>query len=260
MKHCVMCGKEIEDEMDLCPECGKKWSIKSKSWYDYDIFHVAIAPFVRDFDNGTFYRRTVKTIINIIAYGFLFAQPLNALIEWRSGFRPVLVLDQAVILTLGVLSLLLAIFSHSYWMKRIKRIDQIFDTCDDFVVIPLGTYLLQWLGEWIALVLGIEGVFAIILSMFGVHSSNVVMSFLVSCGWIGGICAILVAVVIVFVFRVIAESSRAITAIANNTKKSDRIYNKQEADEKETSGLAYNILYAITIACTVGFLLAAMFK
>lgn len=270
MENCSNCGHELNEDMVFCPICGapangelnnvQHTDEDDNPWYETDIFNVAIAPIVRSFDNGKFFLSTAKILIDIIVSTFLISQPLLAYATYNSNeLSSLSSADKTVELIFAIILLIIAVFSFGYWMKRIRRLYTIFNPDDDFVVIPLGTYLFQWLGEWIALVLSIGGIFAIIVPVANVKTSSVILTFISSYGYTGGFIAIILSIIIVFVFRLIAEEVRVLAAIANNTNKKRTIVTKNES-EKDSNDLRYNILYAVCIIATVGFILAAMFS
>ena len=270
MKKCTNCGYELNDEMDFCPDCGTPANGElnevqytdedEKPWYETDIFNVAIAPIVRSFDNGKFFLSTAKVIIDIIVTTFLFSQPYQAYLIYKDkGLSSLSSADKTVELIFAIIMLIIAVFSFGYWMKRIRKLDVLFNPNDDFVVIPLGTYLFQWIGEWIALILSIGGIFAIVVSLAHVNTYSRMLTLISYYGWTGGIFAIIVSIIIVFIFRLFAEKLRAIAAIANNTSKKQTIVSDIESDN-DNNDMYFNVLYAICIIATVGFMLAAMFS
>ena len=40
MKYCINCGKQIADELDVCPFCSGKTNIKDNSLLDYMFNHI----------------------------------------------------------------------------------------------------------------------------------------------------------------------------------------------------------------------------
>ena len=40
MKYCINCGKQIADELDVCPFCSRKTNIKDNSLLDYMFNHI----------------------------------------------------------------------------------------------------------------------------------------------------------------------------------------------------------------------------
>lgn len=271
MKNCSNCGHELNDEMDFCPVCGTptNGNVESetevaeyddRSWYETDIFSIALSPLMNAYDNGKFFLLTAKVIIDIIVSTFLLAQPLGAFGLYNSqALVGATTATKTVELISAIIWLIIAIFSFGYWMKRLRRLSNLFNPKDEFVVIPLGTYLIQWLGEWLALVLSVAGLFTMIVSLADVKTSSLVLSFIIHFGWTGGIIAIVASIVIVFIFRVIAEKSRALVAIANNTSRLQD-GNGTAVSKEEGNDIYYNIFYILCILVTVGFTLAAMFS
>ena len=273
MKTCSNCGHELNDEMDFCPMCGTSTNgdvvdteseapeyESEASWYHTDIFYAVLVPIVRSFDNGKFFLYTAKTIIDIIVTTFLLSQPCQAYYLFKEkGLQGLSSAEKTVELIFAIVWLIIAIFSFGYWMKRIRDLDKMYNPNDKFVVIPLGTYLFQWLGEWLALMLTVGSIFAIIVSLANVHTSSFILSLISLYGWSGGIIAILVSIMIVFVFRLIAEKVRALAAIANNTSERHEEVSIS-TENKEVNSLYFNLLYVFCILATVGFMLAAMFS
>ena len=272
MKQCSNCGQELNDEMDFCPVCGTPINdnvesetevaeYDDRSWYETDIFSIALSPLMNAYDNGKFFLLTVNITIDAIVHTFLLAQPFLAFVLFNGKILAgATTATKTVELIFSIVWLIIAIFSFSYWMKRLKRLGNLFNPNDEFVVIPLGTYLIQWLGEWLALILSIAGLFTMIVSLADVKTSSFVLSFITHFGWTGGIIAIIVSFFVVFIFRIVAEKSRALVAIANNTS---RLQNGSESvipgEEEDRNNVYYNILYILCILVTVGFTLAAMF-
>ena len=270
MKNCSNCGQELNDEMDFCPVCGTptNGNVESetevaeyddRSWYETDIFGIALSPLMNAYDNGKFFLLTAKVIIDTIVTTFLLAQPILAFGLFNGKILAgATTATKTVELISSIVWLIIAIFSFGYWMKRLKRLDNLFNPKDEFVVIPLGTYLIQWLGEWLALILSVAGLFTMIVSLADVKTSSFALSFITHNGWTGGIIAIVVSFFIVFIFRVAAEKSRALVAIANNTSRL-QTGNGTAVSEEEGNDVYFNILYIACILITVGFTLAAMF-
>lgn len=282
MKKCSKCGFEMDDNASFCPECGTSVANENQEnntseevineeteddeddepWYKTDIFHLAIAPLIRKFDNGSFFLLTAITIIDILAFSFLLYQPIQAYYTYKDKlFEGATASAKSVGFIIAIVVLIFAIFTFGYWMKRIRRLKQLFNPNDEFVVIPLGSYLFQWLGEWLSLLLLIGGIIAIVLSFVTVGSSSFLLNLISGYGWNAGIIAIIASPIIVFLFRIIAEKVRALTAIANNTsrlhKNNTRTLFDDDEDQDDTM---YNVYYIVCIIATVGFLLAAMFS
>ncbi len=277
MKKCPNCGCETENTSSFCPMCGtsvtddnqentsieeskEEYEDEDEPWYKNDIFHLAIAPVVRKFDNGSFFLITATVIIDILASTFLLAQPLNAYYTFKyKALEGVSASEKSLELIVAIVFLIFAIFTFGYWMKRIRNLKQLFNPKDEFVVIPLGSYLLQWIGEWFSLLLLIGGIMGIVLSFITVNTSSFLLNLLARFGMNGGVIAIVASPVIVFIFRIIAEKVRALTAIANNTSRIHHNDVQSFMDDEDHDDTIYNVYYIICILGTIGFMLAAMF-
>lgn len=281
-KFCKRCGHELHEDQAFCPECGTPVSSPAaasgggeqtvdyesylagddRPWYSTDIFHVVVAPMVRSFDNGNFFRHTAKTVMVLLALFVLLAQPLAAMVVYGGEFfHGAAASVKALYFVNTVIWLMAAIFSFGYWVRRVRRLDSLFRPDDEFVVVPVGTYLFQWLGEWVGLVLTVFGVSGMLLSAFDVKSMpGYHLSDMWFGGWGGGM-ALVLAVVVVFTFRVIAENVRALTSIANNTGRGGEAKPAADVDDSSDGwwGTVSNVLYALCLVVTLLFALAAVF-
>lgn len=274
MKKCSKCGYEMEDSSSFCPMCGtsatdenqestsiEEYEDDEEPWYKNDIFHLAIAPLVRKFDNGSFFLLTATVIIDILVSTFLLAQPLQAYYTFKNkALVGATASAKSIELIVAIVFLIFAIFTFGYWMKRIKNLKQLFNPKDEFVVIPLGSYLFQWIGEWLSLLLLIGGILGVVFSFITVNTSSFLLNLFANYGMNGGIIAIVASPIIVFVFRIIAEKIRALTAIANNTSRIHHDDVQAFVDEEDHDDTLYNVFYIICILGTIGFMLAAMFS
>lgn len=169
--------------------------------------------------------------------------------------------DKTVVFILVILELITAIFSFSYWMKRMEHLNNIYNANDEFKVIPFGSYLIQWAGEWIGIISGVLGLFILILSIANIKIISFEISFLMDYGLGIGITCIIVGIILVFIFRLVAEKLRVLTVIANNTKSLQNNNTQESSDDDYEEGQYneyYNFFYIICILTTVGFMFAAM--
>ena len=276
MKKCSNCGCEIEDSSSFCPTCGtsvadenqdnntseesEDYDDEDEPWYETDIFHIAIAPLVRSFDNGSFFLNTAIVIIDILVSSFLLAQPIMAYCTFKDkDLSSATSSEKSIELIITIIFLIFAIFTFGYWMKRIRNLKHLFNPNDEFVVIPMGSYLFQWIGEWLSLLLLIGGIVGIVLSLITIGSSSFLLNLFSAYGMKGGIIAIIACPMVVFIFRIIAEKVRALTAIANNTSRIHHSDVQTLDDDDDNDDTLYNVYYFVCIITTIGFMLAAMF-
>ena len=138
---------------------------------------------------------------------------------------------------------------------------KLFNSKDEFVGIPMGTYLYQWVGEWLALLCGICGLLMIILSFLKIENDSWAFVFNLFANRNMGFAVIGAGIFVAVLFRVIAESGRALASIANNTGRQSRGEQvKSLLDEDNPNELFWNIIYTLSILLTIGFSLAAMLQ
>lgn len=89
--------------------------------------------------------------------------------------------DKILIMIAVIILLLMSLFSYSYWVKRISFIKLIFDPKDEYVVIPIGTYLFQWVGEWIALLSCVVACIIFILYFISFDSESLTIGWNYGC-------------------------------------------------------------------------------
>ena len=264
---CKECGHPLPEGVIVCPECGASVAevnndSMDREWYETDIFGVAIAPIMRWFDSGQFIRDIVSGFLSLIAFSFA---AVPAWLAYNLHKHKILVdlgsSNKAMILCLLVLLLIFGCFSCGYWAKRGRMIVKLFNRNDEFVGIPMGTYLMQWIGEWLAILAGISGLLMIILSFIKIDNDNWAFLFNMVANRNMGIYVIGCGILVAVIFRVSAEGGRALASIANNTGRQSRGEDvKSLLDHDLPNELFWNIIYTLSILCTIGFALVAMLQ
>lgn len=174
-------------------------------------------------DNGSFFREPFRWLymllacLNLLFPLYIIYQIIdNRLLRNAPGgiiFAAILVI--LVMLALGVMFFV-------FWIKRQERIKELYENDTDFVAIPMVAHLVQSVGEWLGLYVGIFGFFvALMLTIFG-------LSEMPGFPFEGGVSMIIsypiIGFLIVVFCRLLAELYRAVATIANNTKRiSDRM-------------------------------------
>ncbi|MFW5761350.1 MAG: hypothetical protein ACOCXH_10245 [Cyclobacteriaceae bacterium] len=104
-----------------------------------------------------------------------------------------------------------------------EQLKSLFNENDDFVATPVFSHFVQTIGEWLGTFIAIVGAgVSLIGSIFG-NSDRLVYGmglpgFMASALW-GVILLPIVGLLIIIIFRLLAEQLRALVSIANNTKK-----------------------------------------
>lgn len=136
----------------------------------------------------------------------------------------------AIVVTLYWIILLVAGWiSFELWRSRVKRLPTAADDQDEFAATPLYAHLVrtsgEWLGLWVATVGFLGGglmQLAMLTDMMERRDAEALMSALglPSPGLALAIGAPIVGYLLVFSTRALAETISALTAVANNTRRS----------------------------------------
>ena len=182
----------------------------------------------------------IRPYLSYIDNGHLFRKPfswLYALIGILNLMLPFYVLYQAidnrifdtpakyifVFLTVMVFIAFASWVGFQLWWDRKSKIDVSSASGDDFIATPVFSHFIQTLGEWFGTFIAIVGFgFAItttiILGDEWYYIGNLGIPFLDS-GWTSVITMPVIGFLTIVTSRVLAEQIRALSAIANNTKK-----------------------------------------
>jgi hypothetical protein len=115
--------------------------------------------------------------------------------------------------------------SFQLWWDRKSKLELTSTEGDDFVATPVFSHLIQTFGEWIGTWIGIVGFLsALITTVFlgedGRYLLNAIGLDFLSAGFIYIIGMPFIGFMIIVFSRFLAEQFRALSSIANNTKKS----------------------------------------
>lgn len=188
-------------------------------------FFTFIGPVLDFIDDGDFFRRPFRWLYTLIALlNLLF--PL-ALLAYAFGNDLFLFAEGRILfafLLVCAVVLVLSWFSFQIWWNRRDRVGETSAERDEFVVIPVFSHFVQTVGEWIGMYVGIGGaLMSLICSIFLGGDSWLLSEFgIFGLGGIGLAGLVLFPIygfLIVVVARVLAETYRALAAIANNTRR-----------------------------------------
>ncbi|AKL97764.1 hypothetical protein [Endomicrobium proavitum] len=147
-------------------------------------------------------------LVNAINYG-VFRNPFQ--------FILLFLLLWVIIAALGAYSFLL------WWDRKDKVAEYASSNKDEFIITPVVSHLIKTTGEWLGTYIGVAGaIISLIVVIFG--GRNIVASLgftsFANTGVFGIILFPIFGFLIIAVSRFFAEQFRALTSIANNTKKS----------------------------------------
>lgn len=199
-----------------------KSSIPSNS-YQSHIFFNFIAPFLNAIDNGSFFCKPMKILYGGMAI-LNALMPIYMLIGFmrQSIFRSTFKL----IVIFGLVWLIVAIaswLSFQLWWIRKEQIEYFFFPGDEFMTTPIFSHFIQTFGEWLGIYLAVVGsLVSLMTTLFlgenaGLFSSYLGFNFF-NVGLISTLLMPAYGYFIIITSRFIAEQSRALATIANQSR------------------------------------------
>ncbi|MEM5948616.1 hypothetical protein WKV44_08680 [Spirochaetia bacterium 38H-sp] len=189
-----------------------------------DKFFNFIKPYLDFIDSGKLYREPfswiyiVISVLNLVLPLYmLISSVINGVFAAGFNFAIAFLLVWIVIAFTGWLGFQL-------WWNRSKRVIAISEEGADFVATPVFAHFIQTFGEWAGTCLAIVGFFATVIFniFFGKDAfwfASMIGLGAFQGGWINLVFLPILGFFIIIFSRFIAESARALAAIANNTRK-----------------------------------------
>ena len=187
-------------------------------------FFTFIKPYLSFIDNGDLYRKpfswlyALLAIINLIVPIFVFYQAVdNDIFDTPAKFVIVFLLVWVIIAFSGWLSFQL-------WWDRKSKVISTSNVGDEFVATPVFSHLIQTIGEWLGTWIGIVGfsvalLTTLILGDEGYYLSEALGLAFMETGFLFIILMPVYGFLIIVAARFLAEQFRALSSIANNTRK-----------------------------------------
>jgi len=187
-------------------------------------FFTFVKPYLSHIDNGHLYRKpfswlyALLAIINLIVPIYVFHQAVNnRIFDSPAKFVIVFLLVWVIIAFASWISF------QILWDRKSKVITTSTEG-DEFVATPVFSHLIQTLGEWFGTWIGIVGFSVALLTTLILGSDGYYLSRQLGLGFMrtGFLFIILMPVygfLIIVATRFLAEQFRAISSIANNTRK-----------------------------------------
>lgn len=186
-------------------------------------FFTLIKPYLNYIDEGRLYKQPFRILYQVIAVLMLLAPfaLLYQLIETgifkygTAGMIVAFILIWLVVAAAGW-------FSFQLWWERAGQLSRTSQVGDDFVATPVVSNLLQTFGEWLGSYMAVVGFLSTLIAMIFMGSTSdlgVIPGIGARNGLMGLIYFPVAGFIIIVVFRWLAETMRALVAIANNTRK-----------------------------------------
>jgi hypothetical protein len=187
-------------------------------------FLTFIKPYLSDIDSGHFFRKpfswiyALLGIVNLLLPIYVFYQASeNGIFDSPAKFVIVFLLLWIVITFAGWVGFQL-------WWDRRSKIDMLSSIGDEFIATPLFSHFIQTFGEWVGIYVGFIGfgfalLTTIILGEDGYYlGQNLGIPYLET-GWIAVIAMPIIGFLIIVFSRFLSEQIKALSSIANNTRK-----------------------------------------
>jgi hypothetical protein len=190
-------------------------------------FLTFIRPYLSFIDNGHFFRKPFSWLYTLLAIVNLLI-PIYVL--YQASHNGIFDYNTAKIIVVFLLLWVIVVFAgwvgFQLWWDRKSKIDMSSTAGDEFIATPALSHFIQTLGEWIGTWIGLVGfgfalLTTIILGNEGYYFSEIIgIPYLnTNSGWMAILTMPIVGFLIIVFSRFLAEQIRALSAIANNTKK-----------------------------------------
>ena len=187
-------------------------------------FFTFFKPYMSFIDNGHLYRKpfswlyTLLAVVNLIVPIYIFNKAAdNSIFDLPGKFI-------IVFLLLWLIIAFASWVSFQLWWDRKTKVTTTSVEGDEFVATPVFSHFLQTLGEWLGTWIGIVGFFVALLTTIILGDDAYNLSSLIGIPFLetGFQYVILMPIngfLIIVGTRFLAEQFRALSSIANNTRK-----------------------------------------
>ena len=187
-------------------------------------FFTFIRPYLSFIDNGHFFRKpfswlyTILAIVNLLIPIYVFYQASDYRI-FDSPAKYVI-----VFLLLWVIVAFAGWVGFQLWWDRKSKIDMSTAASDEFIATPALSHFIQTFGECIGTWIGLVGFGFALLTTFilgdeGYYLGRGLGIPFLETGWMAILRMPIIGFIIIVFSRFLAEQIKALSAIANNTKK-----------------------------------------
>lgn len=187
-------------------------------------FFTFIKPYLSFIDNGHLYRRpfswlyTLLAVVNLILPIYIFYQAAdNRIFDAPAKFI-------IVFLLVWIIIAFASWISFQLWWDRKSKVISTSSEGDEFVATPVFSHLIQTIGEWLGTWIGIVGFSVALLTTIILGDEADYLSYQIGIPFLktGFLFIILMPIygfLIIVATRFLAEQFRALSSIANNTRK-----------------------------------------
>ncbi|MFO7790338.1 MAG: hypothetical protein R6V32_07185 [Bacteroidales bacterium] len=183
-------------------------------------FTAFISPVLKTVDEGDFFRKPMSwlyflmAVLNLLLPFYVLYQAIDGNIfggkaKWVFAF-----------ILIWLFLIAASWIGFQIWWNRKDRVTTATEKDDEFVSTPVFSHFLQTFGEWLGSFYAIAGFGVALIGVIFLGEGSTLPGLQMFTGsWINIIIYPLTGYLIVVLFRFIAEQTRALVQIANNTKK-----------------------------------------
>lgn len=190
-----------------------------------------IKPFLETIDSGSFFRKVFYWIYFIIAILNILLPFYILFVAIDKGFFNAEGKYVLIFLFTWLIFAALCFFGFQLWWNRKEKVNLSSYSSAEFVATPVLAHLIQTIGEWYGVIIGVMGFLVGFFSLFFSDRNDMSyhqyrqmdeyfspIPFLLETNWKLIFLGPLYGFLIVFLFRFISEAIKALSVIANNTK------------------------------------------
>jgi len=189
-----------------------------------DKFFTFIRPYLSFIDNGHLYRQpfswlyTLMAILNLIFPLYIF---------YKAAENDIFSAPEKLIVVFLLVWIIIAFaswISFQLWWDRKSKVIATSSYGDEFVATPVFSHLIQTIGEWLGTWVGIVGFFVALLTTVLLGDEGYYLTRQIGLNFIEtGLTFIILmpiyGILIIVSTKFLAEQFRALSSIANNTRK-----------------------------------------
>lgn len=173
-------------------------------------------------DNGHLFRKPFSWLYGLLAIINLAFPVYIGYQAWSFGLLRLVARDRVVFVLVWIIVAIVSWLSFQLWWDRKTKVTTTSTEGDEFVATPVFSHLIQTLGEWLGTWLAIVGFTVALFTLILGDDTQVL--WVLGLGFIEADASYIVlwpvyGFLIIVVTRFLAEQFRALSSIANNTRK-----------------------------------------
>lgn len=208
-------------------------------------FFTFIKPFLNYIDSGHFFRKPISWLyaliagVNLLVPLFILFKAIDSGVLSSQNYAYIREIEPGIYIKtiiLFIFSFIIISFvswlGFQLWWDRRKKVNQTSDEGAEFVATPVISHIVQtfgeWLGMWVAIVCFSTSLLtALLMGDYGSGFNSSLGLGMLDSGIYGIFLMPVMGFLIIVIFRFFAEFFKALTSIANNTKKQLKFFDPE---------------------------------